>query len=254
MKRTREIVIVINLPRVMLSLFGLILAGIVCYLFFIADTELACQIVCRSNADHGETMAEVISLIKDEPCEYYAKFVNGVKIFEYTNDVVNSVTLKDYSALFIKESDYCVDIHNHPLLGDGSDYSFSYGDLSTFFDPINQYIDQHIVVSASRVHILEAPNGWPSQDDLTQFFDDQYNWHIDYNPRDESHSDISVQQLQWLQDEGKIVIDQKGNVIIGIGFTSKMIAEIADHFGLIYTVKLLPNMKPVASGVIALPE
>lgn len=187
-----------------------------------------------SNADHGDTLEEVMLGIKEEPYEYHAEFINGTKVYEVTNYSTTRVTY--YSGLQANGDDYCVDIHNHPTIDGESECSFSYTDLMTFCRSDNAIFDQHIVVTSDHIHMLEAPNGWPTQDDIALYFIEHYNLSFGSSGHVQSGYAVTPQQLNNLCTDSKVHIFREEDGY-SFGFTPIMVSELANYFGLIYTVQ-----------------
>lgn len=185
----------------------------------------------ESNADHGDTLEEVIDGIHDTAYEHEAVFYGERKLFEVTSFNPDRVAF-----LF---SYWCpswqrdtveskiIDLHNHPE----SDLSFSYGDLERIF--YDRYARRYMIVALEHVYTLIVPDDWqPKEDELDAYFRD----HFGVDLSEEITSMDQYRKLISMEDEGYITLT-KGEGYLGIGFTSKLIAELADYFGLIYEVE-----------------
>ena len=208
---------------------------------FKANLDLACMILPESNANHGGTLEEVISGIRDEEYEYAAVFYGERKLFEVTDHEENRVT---YSCLWLSSlAPDMIDLHNHPSIG----YSFSYTDLDSLCR--NQLSWTSIVASRNAIYTLSTSCGWPTRRELQSYFLVKFG--IDF----ESGEEISASLLAGLERSGYIIVRSKRDGIgIGIGFTSKTISEFAEFFDLDYMVEYLPDEADIISGAITAPE
>lgn len=191
--------------------------------------NLAMMTLPESNADHGDTMDEVILGIYDEEYEYVAGFYGDRKLFEFTTYDRRHTSFKcQWSADLVPDM---TELHSHPLPG----YSFSYVDLEGLCQ--NQLFGRSIIAGCDGlVYTLSAPDGWPTQEELKAYFEARFG--IDFTSDDL----VAPTVLDKLERKGYVLTRREGSTIY-IGFTSKTVSEFADHFDLVYTVELLPVEK-----------
>ncbi len=202
------------------------------------ELELNWELIAlpESNADHGETLAEVMCGISTEEYEHVAVFYGTRKLFEVTSFDPGQVKT-DYSWPNSMAPNM-TELHNHPLL----DYSFSYVDLNELCRYCS--FGTSIVVTADMVYTLSAPDGWPTQSELKTFFNDHFGINLASD-----HPEITPTLLADLQRKGYLIVTREGNTI-SIGLTSKTVAEYADYFDLIYTVEPLSGESGSTLGEI----
>lgn len=107
------------------------------------------------DADHGNTIAEVLRGLRDEPIEYLAVFnANGVKIAETT--LYDTTQVRSHDAVFqaMYRQGNCIKIHNHPSTHSG----FSENDVVA---AIQYRASKTIVVAQDLIYTLElTPAAW----------------------------------------------------------------------------------------------
>lgn len=186
------------------------------------NLNLASMRLPESNADHGDTLEEVISGLRDEDYEYIVAFYGDSKLFEVTNFDEGRVT---YDCSWPKSlATEMITVHNHPSVG----YSFSYTDLDGFCRC--QLYNTAIVVSDDAVYTLSASEGWPTPKELKNYLYARFG--VDFR----SDEQIAPTILADLERKGYVIVRRDGSSI-GVGLTSKTVSELAEYFGLTYTVE-----------------
>lgn len=187
------------------------------------DSALALMTLPESNADHGDTLEDVTLGICDEEYEYVAVFYGEYKLFEVTDYDEEGATFScNWPKSFATDM---VVLHNHPLPGV---YSFSYRDLEGLCR--NRLFATAMVVSGNTIYTLSAPDGWPTPEELSDYFDDYFG--IDFGPDGQTNLRVLVD----LERNGYVVMRYEGSTL-NVGFTSKIISEFAEYFSLIYEVE-----------------
>ena len=187
------------------------------------DSALALMTLPESNANHGDTLEDVILGICNEEHEYIAVFYGEYKLFEVHDQDEKGVTFScNWPKSFATDM---VALHNHPLPGV---YSFSYRDLEGLCR--NQLFATAMVVSGNVIYTLSAPDGWPTPEELSDYFDDHFG--INFEPDGQTSTTV----LADLERMGYLIVRYEGSTL-NIGFTSKIVSEFAEYFGLIYEVE-----------------
>lgn len=186
--------------------------------------------VRESNADHGDTLEEVMLGISNETYEYEAIFYGERKIAEFTDyDKKKTSFSCQWSDALAADM---IAVHNHPL-----DCAFSYQDLDGFCR--YQYAGTGIVVSSDTKYTLSAPDGWPSADELASYFATEYGFNTDFDADTcivRVHVDYD--RLEQMYCDGYAIPFSANS----FGLTGKAISEFADSLGLIYTEEPLSDI------------
>lgn len=185
------------------------------------------SLIMASDANHGIRQNSVINNLREESVEYGALFHYGLKVFETAGDEI-SVGIPNRMFVAAKYSTILpsgglVYVHNHP----GYDLSFSLQDLISNYE---MQVDEQIVVTEEHIYSLKAPQGWPSEAELMAYFEKEWNMDI-------SHA--SAAELLEMKERGLVEITHvyAEDLRIGCGFTSALVQDIADYFGMEYTVE-----------------
>lgn len=223
----------VNLPRIQKQaeqVRGEVRSGVEVTL---PDADFTILDLSESNADHGDTLEEVMEGIRYEEYEHKAVFYDGHKLFETTDfDPWGVSYFFSYITPYQDEvRAKMVDLHNHPL----PNYSFSYIDLKDLF--LHKHVDTSIVVTCDANYILTAPRGgWPELSELRAFFKKRFK--IDFS--DDDLSDSERCSLVVMEDSGYVILMASDDGLgVEVGFTSKLILELANYFGLVYRVEYL---------------
>lgn len=181
-----------------------------------------------SNADHGNTLKEVLYGIRYEKHEYAVAFYGERKMFEFTGDSEADV---NFSAWWPEEmTKEMVGVHNHPLVG-----SFSYTDLEMLCR--TRLYGSAIVVDSENVYRITAPDGWPTQEELQKYFSDRFGFEFLNSPEARACINLDPEKLDDLARDGYFIVVSRETGTVS--FTSKLIEEYAEWFGLDYTVESL---------------
>lgn len=182
----------------------------------------------ESNANHGNTLKEVLSGIRYEKHEYAVAFYGEHKVFEFTDNDDDSV---DFSAWWPEEiAEGMVGVHNHPLVG-----SLSYTDLEMLCR--TRLYRAAIIVDSENVYQLSAPDEWPTQEELQKYFDDRFGFEFLNSPEERACINLDPEKFDDLVRDGYFFVVSRENG--AVNFTSKLIEEYAEWFGLDYTVESL---------------
>lgn len=198
--------------------FGLLTLAALCYALS-AWVSLAAS----SIGDHGNTLDEYIENVRDLDYETMALFDTlGVKYYETTNYNRSCV---EYSSYRLKEMSVAtlgsfILVHNHPL-----DVPFSITDLTN--DHSN--ICREIVVSSEHIYILEAPNGWPAQKEVDEYFE----LALSQFYSDEAGCQTAPRFFEFVP----------GNKNARIVTTDALLEDFAGKFDLVYTVISIDEWK-----------
>lgn len=216
--------------QLQMLLTGLLIAYIVMFIpaSVIIDSR---DYIPASNANHGQTLEEVISEIKNEEYEYTAMFCGTSKLFEVTDYNPHYTTFSDFNI-----PDGSITVHNHPAGG-----TYSINDLMMLCRPDCYGITESIIVSVDSMHYLKAPNGWPSQEELASFILQRY--HLEVVPYGDGWAFAGAKlAFQRFYSYGYAIPTNMSCIS-----QPKLISEIADHFGLIYVVKPLDAVEDLGA-------
>lgn len=170
-----------------------------------------------ANPEHSMLLDQALDDLRVENCEYYAVFSGSLRVYETTD-------FNEAKVSFPRSVKLLVDlvtigektiVHNHPGIPEAS---FSLGDLR------NLYGDRQIVVTERYNFILEAPQGWPTPEQIDEFLEKYWNYDV----------------FRMVNDELLVVTDSapyKDGFIVSAWSTSKLIEALAAEYGMIYTVE-----------------
>ncbi len=173
-----------------------------------------------ANADHGNTIAEVMAGIRDEEYEILAVFdQNETKLVEYSSHSTRQVVLPEEALASLEQAEQLTFVHNHP--DDGRNATFSTTDL---VEAARCEVAQTIVVSGDYIYsIRPGAGGWPDYRLIRNYGN--------------SFAD------QWKTDEAggmfmvEIEVDDDGRRIASLKSTDELIKAFVAKFGLIYTIE-----------------
>ena len=170
------------------------------------------SLVSSSVGDHGATLDEYIENVRDLDYATMALFDTcGIKYYEttvYDHGHVSYLSDTILDMRFAALGSF-IHVHNHPI-----DVPFSVTDLT------NEHYDggREMVVSSEHVYILEAPNGWPTQEEVADYFATIY--------AEESFFEVIATE----QDNG-------------IATTDALLEDFSGKFGLVYVVMTIDEWK-----------
>lgn len=167
--------------------------------------------VVSGDPSHGDTLAEVLSNIRDEDYEFFAAFDrDNKKIYEYTSKNRDSVELTESMLNDFCEQGGITIAHNHP----DHNAPFSVSDLHT--SGIWQ-AEVSIVVTTDYDYYLVAPNGkWPSRSEI-------HDWENQHNLSD------NPDYYRCVGDELDLATGQIVQVFIS---TDLLLESFANDFGM----------------------
>lgn len=175
------------------------------------------NLAAKSNIDHGSTLNEVAFRLSMLDYEAVALFdQNGSKLLEWTNrDTWQVKTPANLIKLANRITFGAVTmLHNHPV-----DATFSVNDLVTASET---NCKRQMVVSPNFLYCLEAPQDWPSVEEVRNFL-----------AREVYDNPTAIQDGLLIQ--GDIVVDNSNKVFS----TDRLIMQYAQEFNLVYTVKAI---------------
>lgn len=148
--------IFIDVPIFVLKL-GLLLSAALLLLLWL-------DMHCYPQADHGDNFREFVANVRYEDYEVSANFlISGEKISENTDNLPRSVRFA-WSAAYLTQIiglGDSIHAHNHP-----NGKPFSVQDLRI---TVGSRPTTDVVVGRDFIYVLEAPDGWPSQEELESF-------------------------------------------------------------------------------------
>lgn len=169
----------------------------------------------ESNADHGDTLRDVMWGIRNEETEFLVIFDGTEKTLEYTNGSNHEVVIEVNKDLILGEGSIL--LHNHPI----AEASFSLTDFGTF---AKWQVEEAVVVTSTRTFRLTAPNGWPTAEEIDGFLDE--NWKKDFGSMEQEGLTGSVIETNEDGESERFWYSK-----------SPLIERIAEEFGLVYTVE-----------------
>lgn len=179
-----------------------------------SDADLP-PIVTPASESHGDTLAEVLSNIRNESYEIFAAFDNqGNKLFEYTEHDPMKVNLPTKLLTYYQEHGGAYIAHNH--LSHTTPFSFADLQLACIFE-----VSATIVTTYDYdIYLMPATetSGWPGLTEVTT-------WQNDH------HSNVADGEY-WVAET--IVDSQSGVLHNGLSTTDKLVQEFADDFGLTF--------------------
>lgn len=189
-----------------------------CVILFLVCVHISFRVQCRdvSHGDHGSTLAEFIYQASNSEYEIVACFGgDGTKYFEDTQKDGNTVVCPSelFPVFQFLSFDSFIIAHTHPL-----DYPFSLSDLRCI-DNTAREPHRLMVISPDHIYTLEAPDGWPSQDEVIAY--------TDAVMLDVVNGVAEVQALFVVEGEGSSS---------GLVSTNQFLYQFAEKFNLIYKV------------------